>query len=144
MTTSGSEDWKAQRSHAAAAHAAALERRQAGESARARELIAEFVQEARSRGLTPVRLRARSYDGRRRYRTSTYGWYLRRNESVAVGTDGEFYLLGVPGGVRAAFTGATLEPSDPPLILGKGGRDGESIDLVDALRIVLGDEPPRT
>jgi len=90
-----------------------------------------------------VPLKARSYDGRYRYRTPLEGWYLRRNQSVAVGTDGEFYVLSVPGGLRAAVVGARPEPSDPPLILGKGARDGESLDLVDALRIALGDPPRR-
>lgn len=102
-------------------------------------MLAEFVRTATERGIEPVRLKARSYDGQGRYRTSTWGWYLRRNESVAVGTDGEFYLLTVPPSLRARLTGATLEPSDPPLVLGKGARDGESIDLVDALRIALGE-----
>lgn len=136
-------DWRDHRTHAAAAHAEALERRRAGEAARASELLAEFVSEARRRGIPPVRLQARSYDGRSRYRTSTEGWYLRRNESVAVGVDGAFYLLNVPASFRARLRGATLEPSDPPLVLGKGARDGESIDLVDALAIALGDAPTR-
>lgn len=106
-------------------------------------LIAEFVDQATARGVSPVRLRAWSYDGRARYPTSTDGWYLRRNQSVAVGTDGEFYLLTVPRSLRSRLTGAHLVPSDPPLILGKGARDGESIDLVDALSIALGDAPRR-
>lgn len=135
--------WREHRTDAAAEHAEALRRRQAGESAQARALIADFVEEARRRGLPPVRLQARSYDGRSRYRTSTYGWYLRRNESVAVGEDGEFYLLTVPPSLRARVKGATLVPSDPPLVLGRGGRDGESIDLPHALSLALGDEYPR-
>ncbi len=133
------QDWRDQRSDAARAHAEALGRRRAAESARARAMIDEFVREARVRQIPPVRLRARGYDGATRYRTSSWGWYLRRNESVAVGVDGEFYLLTVPGGLRACFTGATLVPSDPPLVLGRGARDGESIDLADAIAIVLGD-----
>lgn len=96
----------------------------------------------RSRRTAPDRhpLAARSYDGRARYRTPLRGWYLRRNESVAVGTDGEFYVLTVPPSLRARFTGVSPEPSDPPLVLGKGARDGESIDLADALaRALAGD-----
>ncbi len=131
------ETWRDQRAEAAEQHARELRRRQAAESARARGLIAEFVEQASTTGVRPVRLRAWSYDGRARYRTSTQGWYLRRNESVAVGTDGEFYLLTVPRSLRSRFAGAHLTPSDPPLVLGKGARDGESIDLVDALRIAL-------
>ena len=140
-STPGGTAWRDQRSEAASVHADALERRRAQESAQARELIAAFVAEATARGIAPVRLRARSYDGQSRYRTSTHGWYLRRNESVAVGTDGQFYLLTVPASLRSHLTGATLEPSDPPLVLGRGARDGESIDLTEALARALGDLP---
>lgn len=133
-----SSDWREQRRDAARAHADALARKQSGESARARALIDEFVREATAHGPAPVPLRVRSYDGRHRYRTPLQGWYLRRNESVAVGSDGAFYVLSVPASLRALVTGVTPEPSEPPLVLGKGGRDGESIDLADALALALG------
>jgi len=136
--------WRDHRTEAAATHAKELGRRRQVEAAQARVLIAEFVRQADARGIRPVRLRARSYDGKSRYRTATSGWYLRRNQSVAVGTDGAFYLLTVPGSLRSRLLGAQLEPSDPPLILGKGARDGESIDLADALAIALGDAERRT
>lgn len=132
--------WRSRRREAAAGHGEALAQRQAAESRRARELIAGFVRDATARGVPAVPLVARSYDGRGRYRTPLRGWYLRRNETVAVGTDGEFYILSVPASLRALVRGATPTPSDPPLILGKGGRDGESIDLVDALARVLDPE----
>ena len=131
------DDWQARRRDAAAEHERALQRRQADESAAAHALLVEFVAEAQRRGIAPVPLRARSYDGRHRYRTTSTGWYLRRNESVAVDTDGAFYVLGVPGSLRAWLRGVTLTPSAPPIVLGKGGRDGESIDLPDALAKVL-------
>lgn len=133
------QTWRSRRSDAAQVRAAALERRRSAESAQARALIEAFVREARARGISPVRLHARGYDGATRYRTSTWGWYLRRNESVGVGVDGEFYVLTVPGGLRARFTGAALVPSDPPLVLGRGARDGESIDLADAIAVALGE-----
>ena len=144
MPDSGPHAWRDERSAAAAAHGEALERRRTGETAQARALIADFVRAAGARGPEPVPLRARSYDGRSRYRTPLTGWYLRRNESVAVATDGEFYVLSVPRSLRALLAGTSVPPSDPPLILGKGGRDGESIDLADALGIALGDQPRRT
>lgn len=134
------DDWSSRRRDAAAAQAEALARRQAAEHEAARRLLADFVAEAGRRGLRPVPLRARSYDGRHRYRTPLEGWYLRRNESVAVSTDGEFYVLGVPGSVRALLRGVEPEPAEPPLVLGRGGRDGESVDLADALRAVLEDD----
>ncbi len=145
MTTADAgRAWREHRTEAAAAHAKEIVRRRAAEAAEARVLIAEFVRKANARGIRPVRLRTRSYDGRSRYRTAVHGWYLRRNESVAVGTDGEFYLLTVPASLRSHLRGARLEPSDPPLVLGKGARDGESIDLTDALAIALGDAERRT
>lgn len=144
MTTADDgQAWREHRTEAAAAHAKELGRRRSAEAAQARVLIAEFVREAEARGIRPVRLHARSYNGRSRYRTSAHGWYLRRNESVAVGTDGEFYLLTVPSSLRSHLRGARLEPSDPPLVLGKGARDGESIDLTDALAIALGEAERR-
>ena len=129
--------WQARRREAAQIHAEALARRDRAESAQARVLIEQFMREAAAAGVEPVPLAARSYDGRARYRTPLRGWYLRRNETVAVGTDGQFYVLTVPGSLRARLTGVEPEPSEPPLILGKGGRDGESIDLADALALVL-------
>ena len=134
-TSDGS--WQARRREAADVHAEALARQQQAETVAARALIADFVQRVTERGVAPVPLAARSYDGRSRYRTPLQGWYLRRNESVAVGTDGQFYVLTVPASLRARLTGVTPAASDPPLVLGKGGRDGESIDLADALARVL-------
>lgn len=129
--------WRARRTEAAAHQAAELERRRALESAEAAVLLREFVAEAQRRGIAPVPLHARSYAGDATYRTRTLGWYLRKNRTLAVGTDGSFYVLSVPGGLSARLWGAALSPSDPPLVLGKGGRDGESISLADALALVL-------
>ncbi len=128
---------RAERAEAARAHAEALDRRRAKETERARALIAEFLAQARARGLAPVELRARSADGRRRYRTGLRGWYLRRNETVALTPDGDFYLTTAPSSLLALVRGVRLTPSDPPLVLGAGARDGESIDLAEALARVL-------
>lgn len=130
--------WRENRRAMTSAHHAALERRRAAESGRARALLADFVREALELGPAPVPLRAHGTDGRHRYRTSLTGWYLKRNESLAVGTDGEFYVLSVPPSVSAWLRGATPTPSDPPLVLGAGGRDGESIELSVALDRVRG------
>ncbi|OCI29963.1 hypothetical protein [Oerskovia enterophila] len=129
--------WRAQRTEAAAHQANELERRRALESAEAAELLREFVAEAERRGIAPVPLQARSYAGDATYRTRTLGWYLRKNRTLGVGTDASFYILSVQGGLSARLRGATLVPSDPPLVLGKGGRDGESISLADAIELVL-------
>ena len=103
------------------------------ESREAQALIDGFVAEARSRGITPEPLRATLYDGHA-VKTDKSGWYLRKNKSVAVGDDGAYYVLTVPGGLRERFSGARLRPTPPPLEVGRGGRDGETGDLADFLR----------
>lgn len=132
------------RTERALVHAEALERARAAESRAARALIADFIRAARDAGIAPVPLKARGYGGRGRFRTDTEGWYLRRDLSLAVGTDGNFYILTVPAGVGARLRGVTLVPSDPPLQLGRGARDGESVALDVALRrrLEAGDDYP--
>ncbi|GAA3798371.1 hypothetical protein [Cellulomonas soli] len=129
--------WREERRESAFAHAEALARRQQAESAQARVLIAAFVARASADGPPAVPLRARSYDGRHRYRTSLEGWYLRRDESVAIDREGRFYVLSTPTSMRALLRGVDPVPQDPPLVLGAGGKDGESLDLVQALDRVL-------
>ncbi|MGN9813141.1 hypothetical protein ACTMSW_27770 [Micromonospora sp. BQ11] len=129
MVSEDDLDWRERQRRAVSAHAAADERRRAAEQAEAAELVARFVAEAVRRGLPTTRLTARSYDGRGRYRTALRGWYVDRARSRAVDTDGRFHLLTVPGGLRARLFGADPQPSPPPLVVGAGGRDGESIPL---------------
>nr|WP_210732583.1 hypothetical protein [Cellulomonas denverensis] len=114
--------------------------RQRAESAKARQLIQEFLVRARERGIAPEPLRAQGYGGRGSFRTGIEGWYLRRDRTVAVGSDGEFYVLTVPGSLAARWRGVELTPQDPPLVIGAGGKDGESLDLPIALARVLGEE----
>lgn len=129
MGTDNQAAWHEQRRLAVTVHAAAQERRKAADTAQARQLIADFVRHAHERGLPAVPLTARAYHGRTRYRTRLSGWYLKADRSMAVGEDGEFYLLSVPGSLRARFTAVAVAPHDPPLVIGAGGRDGESIPL---------------
>lgn len=131
------EDWRERRRADAAAHAEALARREAAEHARARELLRAFVARAKDAGPAPVELVARDEHGRGRYRTGLLGWYLRRDESLAVSTAGDFYVLRAPAGWAARWRGVTLSPHEPPLVLGAGGRDGESVDLAEAIDRVL-------
>ena len=107
--------------------------REQSESRAAQELIDGFVAEARARGIAPEPLRATLFDGHA-VRTDTTGWYLRKNKSVAVGDDGAYYVLTVPGGLRERLTGVKLRPTAPPLEVGRGGRDGETGPLADFLR----------
>jgi hypothetical protein len=122
-------DWREERDRAVAARAAALASKQEAETARARRLIAEFLPEAPA----PQPLTCLSYNGRTRFRTPLTGWYLNQARTIAVGTDGEYYVLLVPHSFRARLTGLTPRPSRPPLIVGEGGRDGESMPLRDLL-----------
>jgi hypothetical protein len=43
-------------------------------------------------------------------------------------------VLTVPGGLRERLSGVKLKSTPPPLIVGKGGRDGESGDIADFLK----------
>lgn len=130
------EAWQQQRREAYVEHAAALQRRKAAESAEAAELLAGFVTTVRARGVAPVELRARAANGAT-YRTGLRGWYLKRNHSVAVDEAGRYYLLDVPASLTARFRGVTVEPTDPPLAVGVGGRDGESMSMQELLRLRL-------
>lgn len=132
-------DWRSRRREAADAHEAALRAHRQAESARARELIADFVTTATERGVAPEPLHAQGYGGRGRYRTPLRGWYLRKDRTVAVGTDGGFYVLTVPPSLAARWRGVRPEPQDPPLVIGAGGKDGESLDLPIALSRALGE-----
>jgi hypothetical protein len=138
------DDWQQRRRDAALEHAATLERRRAAETAAARRLVEDFVAEARSRGLRTRSLLARSHDGRARYRTGLTGWYLKLNGSLAVSEQGDFYIMSAGSSLRARITGTTLTPADPPLAVGVGARDGESMPLQEllTLRLEAGDDWP--
>jgi hypothetical protein len=142
MTSGDPEEWRRQRAHAVAAHAADAARRLEVETAQARRLIADFAEAAATRGLRTSALMARGYSGRGRFRTGLTGWYLRPD--IAVGTDGEFYLLTAPDSVRGRLSGVTLVPAQPRLVVGEGARDGERISLTELLdlRLAAGDDWP--
>ena len=106
------------------------------ESRQAQVLIDGFVAAAKARGIAPQPLRATLYTGQS-VKTDKVGWYLRKNQSLAIGEDGSYYVLTVPGGLRERFSGVKLKASPPPLVVGKGGRDGESGDLAEFLRLRL-------
>jgi hypothetical protein len=104
-----------------------------GESREAQKLIDQFVMDAKAKGIRPHPLRATLYGGQS-VKTDKLGWYIRKNQSVAIGEDGTYYVLTVPGGLRERFSGVKLTPSPPPLVVGRGGKDGESSELTDLLR----------
>jgi len=112
------------------------EQQAARESARAQRLVDEFVTRARAAALPVVDLRARTWDGHV-VKTNARGWYLRNDHTVAIGEDGGYYQLTVPGGWAARLRGVRVTPVPPPLVVGRGGRDGESGDLKDFLARAL-------
>jgi len=136
--------WREKRREASAVHAAALERRKAAETEQARAQLAEFVEKMKAQGIEPRPLRAQVAGSGASYRTSVTGWYLRRNRSLGADTDGNFYILGAPASLKARLLGVRISPSDPPLTVGLGARDGESIPLDQLLRLRLEEGDDRT
>ncbi len=118
----------------AAYHAQAAAREQQRDAAAAAVVVERFAEQARAAGLESTELRARPYSGRGRFRTGVRGWYVKRDGSLGVGEDGRWYVLVVPPSLRARFTGVEIGPSDASLQVGKGARDGESIELEVLLR----------
>lgn len=107
-----------------------------GEAARAQVLIDEFVATAKATGPAPHPLRATTMDGNV-VKTDKTGWYLRTNKSLAIDVDGNYYSLVVPAGFMARFTGVKLTPILATMVIGRGGRDGETGDLREFLAWVL-------
>ena len=138
------QDWVRRRREAAQEQADRLARRRAAETARARVMIHDFAREAQARGITSGPLLARAGEGPPTYRTGLVGWYLNRDGSLGVTTDGEYYHLAHPRSLKARLSGVRLHPAEPPLQVGAGARDGESIalDVLLAMRLDAGDDWP--
>ncbi len=113
----------------AAYHAEVQRRRSEEESAKAQVLIDRFVERATEAGVATEELTARPWSGSGRYPTGIVGWYLRRDGSVGVGRDGAFYVLIVPPVRFGRWRTVRVDPTPPPLVVGKGAGDGEVVDL---------------
>jgi len=137
-TSDEAERHRAAQAERAAYHAAANRRRSEEEAAKAQAMIDRFVERAKDAGLPTEELTARPWSGRGRYRTGVTGWFLRRNGSVGVDTDGRFYVLNVAPVPLGRWRRMSIEPSPPPLIVGKGGGDGETFALDELLEMRLG------
>lgn len=122
----------AKRHELAEAHARA-------DSEAAQRLIDDFLVKVRAAGIQPVGLRAKLLSGAE-VKTDKSGWYLRKNHSLAIGVDGGYYQLTVSGTALDRIRGIRLAASPPPLVVGRGGRDGESGDLADFLARILSRE----
>ena len=120
---------RAERAGRAEYHAEAQRRRSEQEAAEAQVLVDRFVAQATQAGLPTEELRARPWSGHGRYRTGVVGWYLRRDRSVGVGLDGGYYVLVVAPERFGRWRTVPVAPSPPPLQVGQGARDGESVAL---------------
>ncbi len=127
------ETWSDKRGDAALEKAAALARARDAETRQAAAMVKDFAAKALAAGIEPVRFSARTYDGGARYKTHVKGWYLKRDHSIGVSVDGEFYVLTTHRSLMSRFKGANLIPAEPPLEIGRGGRDGESMPMSVAL-----------
>ncbi len=137
-------EWSSRRRDVAAELAARAARIRAVETVQAQEMVRTFAAEARRRGLTATPLAARSGDRKGTYRTGLTGWYLTRDGSIGVDLKGVYYVLSCPPSLIGRLRGVTLRPADPPLQVGAGARDGESIalDVLLAMRLNAGDDWP--
>lgn len=106
------------------------------ESAAAQVLVDEFVAEAHRRGLQPEPLAAVLLNGTR-VKSDQVGWYLNSRRTLAIAPDGRFFQLLATGSLLSRLTGVKLQPSPPPIEVGRGGRDGETGDLKDFLARTL-------
>jgi len=120
---------RAERAERANYHVESQRRRSEQESAEAQVLVDRFVAQATQAGLATEELTARPWSGRGRYRTGVIGWYLRRDRSVGVGLDGGYYVLVVAPERFGRWRTVPVDPSPPPLQVGLGARDGESVAL---------------
>ena len=102
------------------------------EARAAQQQLDEFVGRLQAAGAQPEPLQATLLNGAR-VKTGLTGWYLNRARTVAVTSAGTYYQLVTPGSRLARFTGVTPQPAQPTLVIGRGGRDGESGDLTDFL-----------
>jgi hypothetical protein len=128
---------RAERGARAASHVEAQRRRDQQESAQAQVLVDRFVERATQAGVPTEELTARPWSGGGRYRTGVVGWYVRRDHSIGVGLDRGYYLLVVPPVRFGRWRTMRIEPTPPPLEVGRGARDGESITLERLLELRL-------
>jgi len=128
----------AQRTEAAAIQASRLAQRQDAEHRRAELQLEAFLPVVKAHGPAPVDLVVQGYGGVGTAPTNLRGWYLRNNRTCALGTDGRFYVLIAPlNRFHPPFIKVKVPPSRPPMIIGEGGKDGDTIELAEALERIL-------
>jgi len=132
-----SSDWIAQRTEAARVQAERLAQRQSAVHDKAEAQIAKFLPVVLAHGPAPVPLVVTGYGGRGQAKTNLKGWYLRNDRTAGLSTEGKFYVLTAPLSPLERLRGIKIQPTRPPLILGEGGKDGDTIELSEALERVL-------
>lgn len=110
-------------------HRLAAERAAQAEARATAPMVAAFAEAMRAAGIEPTRLRAMPYSGKGTLRTDVDGWYVRRDRRNAVGVDGRWYVLVAAPSLRGRLVGIHVDPSDAPMQVGAGGRDGDSVAL---------------
>lgn len=125
--------WSDERGEIIRAQERALAAARRDEHERATALLRTAIAGFREAGIEPIPLRARTGAGDSTVRTHLTGWYLTADRRIAVDPEARYYLLRVAGGLRARLLGADPEPVDAPLVVGRGARDGETVDLRDLL-----------
>lgn len=133
------EDWRERRAAVLRAQEDALIAARRDEHERATAILREAIRDFRAAGIDPVPLRARTDGGRTDVRTSLTGWYLKKDRTVAVDEDARYYVMRVPGGLLTRLRGADPAPTDAPLVVGRGARDGETFDLRELVAMRLSD-----
>lgn len=101
-----------------------------------------FVARLQRAGIAPEPLQATLLNGTR-VKTGLAGWYLNRARTIAVAPDGRYFQLITAGSAFARFTGVSPQPTDPTMVIGRGGRDGETGDLPDFLERAFADYATR-
>lgn len=102
----------------------------AAEAAAARLQLDAFVARLTAASIDPEPLQATLLNGTR-VKTDKVGWYLNAAQTLAIGPDGTYFQLVTAGGPLARFSGVRIGAGTPTLVIGRGGRDGETGDLAD-------------
>jgi hypothetical protein len=137
--TEDSPDRRSEIDEQAAYRVTAARRQREREAAKAQTLIDAFIEEATRVGLPTEELTARPWSGSGSYRTGVTGWFLRRDRSIGIDTEGRFYILVVPPQRFGRWRTVSIEPSLPVLQPGQGARDGETASLETLLKSRLSD-----
>lgn len=134
----GNGSWSDQRREVIAAQERALVAARAQEHERATAKIREGIAAFEAAGIAPIVLRARTDRGAS-VRTSLRGWYLKQDRTVAVDTEARYYVMRVPHTLGARLRGYDPEPTEAPLVVGRGARDGETFDIDELLAMRAAD-----